>query len=80
MEELTFEQAFAALEETVRQLELGDLPLAEALALFERGAKLAELCERQLNEAELRVRQLVPDASGGYESVPFAPRQTESFS
>ena len=37
IEELTFEQAFAELEESVRTLEKGDLPLEDSLALFERG-------------------------------------------
>ena len=41
MEELTFEQAFHQLEETVHSLEAGELPLGEALALFERGTQLA---------------------------------------
>lgn len=45
MEELTFEQAFHQLEETVHSLEAGELPLGEALALFERGTQLAELCD-----------------------------------
>ena len=37
LKELTFEQAFAELEESVRTLERGDLPLEESLALYERG-------------------------------------------
>lgn len=71
MEELTFEQAFHQLEETVHSLEAGELPLGETLALFERGTQLAELCDRLLNEAELRVRQIVPDGSGALDAVPF---------
>ena len=78
MEELTFEQAFRQLEETVHGLEAGELPLGEALALFERGTQLAELCDRLLNEAELRVRQIVPDSSGGVDAVPFDSWQRET--
>ena len=77
MEELTFEQAFRQLEETVHGLEAGELPLGEALALFERGTQLAELCDRLLNEAELRVRQIIPDGSGGPDAAPFDSWQRE---
>jgi exodeoxyribonuclease VII small subunit len=55
---LTFEQAFAQLEDVVAQLEQGDLPLERSLELHAQGQKLAELCAKQLDEAELRVRQL----------------------
>ena len=54
------------------------LPLGEALALFERGTQLAELCDRLLNEAELRVRQIVPDISGAVDAVPFDSWQRET--
>ena len=77
MEELTFEQAFRQLEETVHSLEAGELPLGEALALFERGTQLTELCDRLLNAAELRVRQIVSDGSGGLDAVPFDSWQRE---
>ena len=77
MEELTFEQAFHQLEESVHNLEAGELPLGEAMALFERGTQLAELCDRLLNEAELRVRQIVSDGSGGLDAVPFDSWQRE---
>ena len=41
IENLSFEAAFAELEEVVRRLEEGNLPLDEAMALFERGTALA---------------------------------------
>ena len=78
MEEFTFEQAFRQLEETVHGLEAGELPLSEALALFERGTQLAELCDRLLNEAELRVRQISPDSSGGLDAMPFDAWQRDT--
>lgn len=56
--ELSFEAAFAELELTVQQLETGNLALADALALYERGVQLARLCAQQLNAAELRVQEL----------------------
>ena len=60
IENLTFEQAFAELEETVRKLEAGGLALEESLALFERGQALAARCGAQLDEAELKIKQLTP--------------------
>ena len=52
-EELAFEAAFAQLEEIVGKLEAGDLPLDEALALFEQGQKLATCCGAKLDEVEV---------------------------
>ena len=69
--ELTFEAAFQELEETVQLLENGELTLDEAIALFERGQVLARLCDEKLEQAELRVDQLLPDADGGYRKEPF---------
>ena len=61
IEDLTFEQAFAELEESVRKLENGDLPLEESLALYERGQELAAYCAKLLDEAELKVQQVEAD-------------------
>lgn len=69
IEELTFEQAFAELEETVRRLEAGGLTLEESLALYERGQALAAYCNAQLDQAELRVRQLTSEG----QETPFQP-------
>ncbi|MCX7681696.1 MAG: exodeoxyribonuclease VII small subunit [Anaerolineae bacterium] len=68
IEEMTFEQAYAELEETVRKLEMGGLDLEESLALFKRGQALAAYCNAQLDQAELKVRQLAPQGV-----VPFEP-------
>jgi len=66
-QELTFEAAFQELEETVQRLEGGELTLDEAIALFERGQTLVRLCDEKLEQAELRVNQLLPDG----DQVPF---------
>jgi exodeoxyribonuclease VII small subunit len=66
-QELTFEAAFQELEETVQRLEGGELTLDEAIALFERGQALVQLCDEKLEQAELRVNQLLPDG----DQVPF---------
>ncbi len=58
---LSFEEALTELDNIVARLEAGDLTLEESLALFERGQKLATRCNKQLDEASLRVEQLSED-------------------
>jgi exodeoxyribonuclease VII small subunit len=76
IETLSFEEAFAELQEIVHQLEEGDLALEQAMALFERGMALAARCNVQLDAAELRVQKLVPASGEGlrgesYDVAPF---------
>jgi exodeoxyribonuclease VII small subunit len=59
---LSFEAAYAELEEIITRLDSGDLPLEDSVALFERGRKLAAHCQSLLDNAELRVSQLLDDA------------------
>ncbi|MGB8647260.1 MAG: exodeoxyribonuclease VII small subunit [Anaerolineae bacterium] len=58
----TFEQLFQELETTVEKLEAGNLALDESLALYERGMQLARQCGGQLDQAELRIKELSPGA------------------
>lgn len=60
LDTLSFEQAYQELEETVQKLEAGNLPLEEALALYQRGMALAHYCNQQLDSAELRIKTLTP--------------------
>ncbi|WP_322513062.1 exodeoxyribonuclease VII small subunit [Chloroflexus sp.] len=53
-----YETMLAELQAVVERLEHGELSLAEALRLYERGAELAAACQQLLDTAELRVRQL----------------------
>lgn len=55
----SFEAGLEELEQIVKQMEAGELPLDRALALFERGMALSEQCRKQLEEAETRVETLV---------------------
>jgi len=73
---LTFEEAFAELESVVDKLEGGDLNLEDAMALFERGMFLARYCEKRLDQAELRVSQLITDESGKVAIQPFDPAES----
>lgn len=56
----SFEKLYAELEDTIAKLEAGDLPLDESLALFQRGMELAKQCGALLDQAELRIKELVP--------------------
>ena len=58
MTERSFEEAWAELEGILERLERGELTLDESVALFERGRMLAAHCQRLLDRAELRVREL----------------------
>lgn len=60
----TFEAALASLEDRVRRLEAGELPLEEALDLYEQGVELARVCHEQLEEAEQRVAALARGRAG----------------
>lgn len=64
IEALSFEQALAELERIVGQLESGQAPLEQSIALYERGAKLKLHCEARLEAARLRVEKIVMGAGG----------------
>jgi exodeoxyribonuclease VII small subunit len=57
-EPLAFEEALGRLDEAVAALESGQLPLEDALLLFEEGMRLTRRCQEILDRAELRVQQL----------------------
>ena len=54
----SFEDAMKRLEEIVRQMESGDLPLERMVAAYEEGRKLMELCTGKLNEVEKKIELL----------------------
>lgn len=62
--ELSFEEALRRLEAIVRQLETGDAPLEQAIALYEEGQRLKAHCEARLADAEARIRQLAIGPDG----------------
>ncbi|MDR0695197.1 MAG: exodeoxyribonuclease VII small subunit [Holosporales bacterium] len=63
MNEPTFEQAMNELEEIVRRLEDGKMPLEEAVKAFERGSELKQICETKLKDAQLKIEILSEKAS-----------------
>ena len=68
----SFEASLADLEKIVKELEAGDIPLQQALALFEKGIGLSENCRKQLEEAETRVEILLKK-NGKVQAEPFRP-------
>ena len=54
----TFEEQMASLEGVVERLEHGELPLEEAVRLFEEGMRLTAACRRELDAAEGRLQVL----------------------
>jgi len=65
-----FEEALKELEEIVGRLETGELPLEEALKLFEEGVKLSRYCHTKLDEAQRTVEILLSE--DGETMVPKA--------
>ena len=59
--EIDFEKALEQLEGLVEELESGDLSLENSLKSFEKGIKLARLCQEQLSKAELQVQKLIEE-------------------
>ena len=60
----TFEASLEALEQIVRDLEQGDLPLEKSLELFEQGIRLSRECQERLSQAERRIEVLLRDSQG----------------
>lgn len=70
--ELNFEEAMARLEQIVRALEGGNVPLDESLTLYEEGVKLVKLCSARLENAEKRIKILVDGGNGTLTEQDFA--------
>ena len=56
----SYETLYTRLQAIVARLETGELPLAEALALYEEGVTVAAACQQLLDTAELRIQELQP--------------------
>ena len=62
--EMSFEQALKALEEVVRRLETGEVPLEESIDLYERGEMLRKHCQARLDAAQARIEKIVQGPDG----------------
>jgi exodeoxyribonuclease VII small subunit len=61
---LSFEAALAELEAIVERLEAGKVDLDQSIAIYERGEKLKEHCERLLRAAEARIEKITLKGNG----------------
>ena len=75
-----FEEVLGRLDEIVKSLEKGDLPLEESLKIFEEGVKLSKTCLKILDEAEKKVEILLSDKEGKKQPKPFTLRESSSAS
>ncbi len=73
MSKKTFEKAMTELEQIVKEMETGDLPLEKAFEKFEEGVKLSTFCSEKLNETEKRVTLLLKEQEGDVLEQPFLP-------
>ena len=67
----TFEESMEQLEEIVKELESGRLPLEKAIKKFEQGMKYSKFCFEKLDETEKRVRVLLKDNQGNIKEEIF---------
>jgi exodeoxyribonuclease VII small subunit len=72
-----FEDTLGELEKIVQRLEDPDVPLEEAVALFEDGIKLSRFCSQRLDEVEKRVDVLLKDEQGNLLTRPFDEAQEQ---
>ena len=63
-ENKTFEQSMARLEQIVRAMEQGNVPLEESLKLFQEGTELVRKCGKQLDEAQLQIQKVLVGGDG----------------
>ena len=70
-ESVQFEAAMNRLEEIVRAMEKGDLPLEQSLQLFEEGTGLVKSCNQLLSNAELKIAQLMKGPDGAPVELEF---------
>lgn len=61
---VTFEAGMQRLEQIVRAMERGDVPLEESLKLFQEGTELVRNCGKLLDDAELQVKKVMVAADG----------------
>lgn len=61
---MTFEDALRALEDVVRRLESGDVPLDDSITLYERGEELRRHCQARLDSAQARIEKIVAGPDG----------------
>jgi len=72
-----FETSLKKLEEVVRKLEGGTLPLDDSIKAFEEGVRQAAFCAKKLDEAERKVEMLIKQRDGSFRREPFGADDEE---
>lgn len=60
----SFEQDMERLEQIVRAMEQGDVPLEESLKLFQEGTALVQSCGKLLDEAQIKISKIAVGDNG----------------
>ena len=68
-ETLNFEDALKRLEDIVRKLESGDVPLDQSIELYSQGEKLRGLCQQRLEAAQAKIEKITLDRDGNAKGV-----------
>jgi exodeoxyribonuclease VII small subunit len=72
--DLKYEAALAELEQIVRNMEGGQLPLEESIAAYRRGSELLKHCQQQLSDAERKIQVLENGVLRDFDAVSGAPQ------
>ena len=67
----TFEENMARLEQIVKTMERGEVPLEESIRLFQEGTELVRSCGKLLDEAELQVNKITAAPDGTPQEEDF---------
>ena len=70
IEDMPFEMAMTELENVVKKLESGQVPLEEAIKFYEQGDALKKRCEKLLSNAQLKVEEIYQSKDGSIEKKP----------
>ena len=72
---MTFETNMQRLEQIVRAMERGDVPLEESLKLFQEGTELVQTCTKLLDDAQLQIKKVMTAADGSPVMEDFADEE-----
>lgn len=74
--DMTFEESMQRLEQIVRAMERGEVPLEESLKLFQEGTQLVMSCEKMLEDAQLQVKKVMVSPEGSPRLEDFFDDET----
>ena len=71
----TFEESMQRLEQIVRTMERGEVPLEESIRLFQEGTELARNCGKLLEDAQLQISKITVSPDGSPTEEEFRDEQ-----